>query len=53
MVGFTAGNHRWDGPVLFSVSGTHGVHRWDVLGIVPFAIGVALGVWCLRDGRPR
>ena len=36
--------HRFEGPVLFTVSVTHGVHRNDWVGVfVPVA--VALVVW--------
>src|SRR4249919_2282316 len=35
MVGFAAGNHRWDGPVMIQVTGSHGIHFVDVLGLVP------------------
>ena len=48
MVGFAAGNHRWDGPVMIEVSGSHGIHFVDALGIVPLGAGVLLAVWCLR-----
>ena len=48
MVGFAAGNHRWDGPVMIEVSGSHGIHFVDVLGVVPLGAGVLLAVWCLR-----
>ena len=48
MVGFAAGNHRWDGPVMIQVSGSHGIHFVDVLGVVPLAAGVLLAMWCLR-----
>lgn len=48
MLGFAAGNHRWDGPVVIEVSGSHGVHVVDVLGVVPLGAGVLLAVWCLR-----
>ena len=58
MVGFAAGNHRWDGPVMIEVSGSHGIHFVDVLGVVPLGAGVLLAVWCLRraeraDGSTR
>ena len=48
MIGFAAGNHRWDGPVMIQVIGSHGIHLVDVLGVVPFGAGVLLAVWCLR-----
>ena len=58
MVGFAAGNHRWDGPVMIEVSGSHGIHFVDALGVVPLGAGVLLAVWCLRraeraDGSTR
>ncbi|HEY8093202.1 MAG TPA: hypothetical protein VID93_05445 [Acidimicrobiales bacterium] len=53
MVAFAAGNHRWDGAVLISFTGSHGVHVSDLLGLIPFAAGVALGVWCLRGREGR
>jgi len=48
MVGFAAGNHRWDGPVMIEVTGSHGIHLVDVLGLVPLGAGVLLAMWCLR-----
>ena len=53
MVGFAAGNHRWDGPVMIEVSGSHGIHFVDVLGVVPLGAGVLLAVWCLRRRAER
>ena len=53
MVGFAAGNHRWDGPVMIQVSGSHGIHFVDVLGLVPLGAGVLLAVWCLRRRAER
>ena len=53
MVGFAAGNHRWDGPVMIHVSGSHGIHYVDVLGLVPAGAGVLLAVWCLRRRAER
>jgi hypothetical protein len=53
MVGFAAGNHRWDGPVMIEVSGSHGIHFVDVLGMVPLGAGVLLAVWCLRRRAER
>ena len=58
MVGFAAGNHRWDGPVMIEVSGSHGIHFVDALGVVPLGAGVLLALWCLRrseraDGSTR
>lgn len=48
-----AGHHRWDGPVLFVISRTHGVHRDDLLGIVPALAGLGLAGWILRRDRRR
>ena len=53
MVGFAAGNHRWDGPVMIQVSGSHGIHYVDVLGVVPLGAGALLAVWCLRRRAER
>ena len=53
MVGFAAGNHRWDGAVMIEVSGSHGIHFVDVLGVVPLGAGVLLAVWCLRPRAER
>ena len=53
MVAFAAGNHRWDGAVLVSFTGSHGIHFSDALGLIPFAAGVVLGVWCLRGREGR
>lgn len=51
MVVFTAGNHRWDGAILFEVLDGHGIHASDLLGLFPFAAGILLAAWCLRRGR--
>jgi len=52
MVGFAAGNHRWDGPVMIEVTGSHGIHFVDVFGVVPLGAGVLLAMWCLRRAEP-
>jgi hypothetical protein len=51
LVAFAAGNHRWDGVVLFELGATHGIHASDLFGLIPFAAGVLLAQWCLRHGR--
>jgi hypothetical protein len=33
---------------MIQVSGSHGIHYVDVLGVVPLGAGVLLAVWCLR-----
>jgi len=53
MIGFAAGNHRWDGPVMIRVFGSHGIHYVDVIGVVPLGAGVLLAVWCLRRRAER
>jgi hypothetical protein len=53
MFGFAAGNHRWDGPVMIQVIGSHGIHYVDVLGLEPFGAGVLLAVWCLHRPAER
>jgi hypothetical protein len=53
MFGFAAGNHRWDGPVMIHVAGSHGIHYVDVLGVVPLGAGVLLAVWCLHRRAER
>ena len=53
MVGFAAGNHRWDGPVMIQVSGSHGIHYVDALGVVPLGAGLLLAVWCVRRRADR
>jgi hypothetical protein len=50
-VAFAAGNHRWDGVVLFELGVTHGIHASDLFGLIPFAAGVLLARWCLRHDR--
>ena len=51
LVAFAAGNHRWDGVVLFGFGDTHGVHASDLLGLIPLAASLVLARWCLRQGR--
>ncbi|HEX6787195.1 MAG TPA: hypothetical protein VF076_08340 [Acidimicrobiales bacterium] len=53
MIGFAAGNHRWDGPVMIHLAGSHGIHYVDVLGVVPLGAGVLLAVWGLRRRAER
>ena len=43
-----AGKTRFEGPVILVVSETHGVHRGDLVGLVPVVAGVLLARWCLR-----
>ncbi|MGI8755927.1 MAG: hypothetical protein ACR2MB_08720 [Acidimicrobiales bacterium] len=48
-----AGHHPWDGRVITALGGSHGLHRGDVLAVVPIVVSVGLAWWCLRQGRPR
>lgn len=43
-----AGHAPWDGPQVFALSATHGVHQGDVLAIVPLVAGTGLAWWCLH-----
>lgn len=45
-----AGHAPWEGPEVLSLSQTHGLHRGDVLALVPVALGIVLARWCLRQG---
>ena len=46
------GHHPWDGRVVDTLQGTsHGLHRGDVLSVIPASISVLLAWWCLRQGR--
>lgn len=45
------GHHPWDGRVVFTVFGTHGLHRGDILSVGPALAGTALAAWCLRQAR--
>jgi hypothetical protein len=43
-----AGHHPWDGPVVTQGFGGHGLHRGDVLAVVPAMVAPALAWWCWR-----
>jgi hypothetical protein len=46
------GQYRWDGPVMLTLWGTHGVHRGDVLIAGGWSIGmVAVAVLVLDRSR--
>jgi len=47
-----AGHQPWDGPQVAGLTATHGVHRGDVLAIVPLLVGLALARWCWSQRRP-
>ena len=48
------GHHPWDGRVVETLRGTtHGLHRGDVLSIIPAVAASGLAAWCLRQGRVR
>ncbi|MCU1354872.1 MAG: hypothetical protein JWM89_290 [Acidimicrobiales bacterium] len=48
------GHHPWDGRVVETLRGTtHGLHRGDVLSIIPAVAASGLAMWCLRQGRVR
>jgi hypothetical protein len=42
------GNHPWEGPMVRTIVGTHGVHKGDVLAVVPVLASAALARWCWR-----
>ena len=55
---FSAMPGRGRSPGMIDVTGSHGIHLVDVLGLVPLGAGVLLATWCLRraeraDGDPR
>lgn len=46
-----AGHPPWEGPTVLVVTETHGLHRGDVVALVPLTAGAVLGGWCWRHGR--
>ena len=44
------GHRRWDGPVLFTISETHGVNLGDVPVLACWLAGIACAVWFWRRG---
>ncbi|MFT4264612.1 MAG: hypothetical protein QM572_14595 [Nocardioides sp.] len=46
-----AGTSRLSGPILFSVSSTHGVHRDDLLIVACWVVCVAIAVMLILGGR--
>lgn len=48
---WVGGEHRWDGRVVFTLTGTHGIHTGDAIAAVPLALGLGLAWWCLRRAR--
>lgn len=47
-----AGHHPWDGKVIAAFGGSHGLHRGDVLAVIPAVVSIGLAWWCARQGRP-
>ncbi|MGI8709419.1 MAG: hypothetical protein ACR2LA_00265 [Acidimicrobiales bacterium] len=45
------GHHPWDGRVVADVEGSHGLHRGDVLAVIPAVVSIALAWWCARQRR--
>ncbi|MEZ5180780.1 MAG: hypothetical protein R2702_02730 [Acidimicrobiales bacterium] len=41
-----AGHQPWDGPQVASLTATHGLHRGDLLAVVPLLVGLGLARWC-------
>ncbi len=41
-------DHPWEGPVVWTIIASYGVHRGDLLAIVPLVASVALAAWCWR-----
>lgn len=41
-----AGHPPWEGPTVVSLTDTHGLHRGDVVALVPLVLGLCLGWWC-------
>jgi hypothetical protein len=48
-----AGHHPWDGPVVYSSSPDHGLHRGDVLAVLPMLVAPGLAWWCWRRRARR
>lgn len=46
------GHHPWDGRVVADVEGSHGLHRGDILAVIPAVVSIALACWCALQGRP-
>jgi hypothetical protein len=46
-----AGHPPWEGSTVVSLTATHGLHRGDVVALVPVAAGLGLAAWCWRHGR--
>ena len=45
---WVGGKHRWDGRVVMTLTGTHGIHVGDALAVVPLVVSAGLAAWCLR-----
>ena len=46
-----AGHHAWDGPTIDSGTGSHGLHRGDVIAIFPIVVSMSLAWWCWTRER--
>ncbi len=45
------GEYSADGPVLFTLAGSHGLHRGDVVVLTGWAAGVLSVAWLVLSGR--
>ncbi|CAN5641495.1 hypothetical protein BH10ACT1_BH10ACT1_24330 [soil metagenome] len=43
-----AGPHPWDGEVIETFVEGHGLHRGDVLAVLPALVSLLLATWCWR-----
>jgi hypothetical protein len=48
-----AGHPPWEGRTVLSLTDTHGLHRGDVVALVPLAAGTGLAAWCWTRDRGR
>ena len=48
-----AGHPPWEGRTVVALTGTHGLHRGDVVALVPLAVGAGLAAWCWTRGPRR
>ncbi|QXC61860.1 hypothetical protein KSP35_03240 [Aquihabitans sp. G128] len=42
------GHHPWDGDVIEVFTPYHGLHRGDVLAVLPAVASLVLAAWCWR-----
>ena len=48
-----AGHPPWEGETVLVVTSTHGLHRGDVVALIPLIAGTGLGFWCLQRPSVR